>query len=159
MIGKTPQREGKGKHELGAGSSPQSDTSDTTALTVGSNTGTLSVGSDQPGSSPALEEQQEGLPEEIKLKTYPSSNLVSADEELFEDLKKHCLLDSDKFIVINEDGKAVWSMPTVFHRYALRKLLQIVNKCSVEENPLDVQADISLLLDKTKRCRHPDVSI
>eukprot|EP00978_Attheya_sp_CCMP212_P022366 scaffold66660_cov58-Attheya_sp.AAC.2 len=97
--------------------------------------------SDQPGSSPALEEQQEGLPEEIKLKTYPSSNLVSAEEELFEDLKKHCLLDSDKFIVINEEGKD--------------------GRCRLEEeNPLLVQADIPLLVDKkTKRCRHPDVSI
>jgi hypothetical protein len=98
------------------------------------------------------------LPEEIKLKSYPSSSLVSAEEELFQDLKKHCLLDSDKVIVINEGGKAVWSMPTVFHRYALQKLLQIVNKsCSEEENPLLAQADIPLFVDKkTKRCRHPD---
>jgi hypothetical protein len=86
--------------------------------------------------------------------------LVSAEEELFQDLKKHCLLDSDKVIVINEDGKAVWSMPTVFHQDALQKLLNIVNKCSEEENPLLAQADIPLFVDKkTKRCRHPDVSI
>ena len=78
----------------------------------------------------SLEEQQEGLPEEIKSKIYPSSNLLSAEDELLEDLKSHSLEDSDKVIVINEDGKAIWSFPTVFHRDALQKLLKIVNKCS-----------------------------
>jgi len=163
MIGKTtPQREGEGNQNSGQGGSPQSDTSDNTAFTSESYTSTFSAGSDQPqpGSSPTLDDQQEGLPEEIKRKTYPSSNLVSAEDELFEDLKEHSLEDSDKVVVINEDGKAIWAMPTVFHQYVLQKLLQIVNKCSEEENPLLAQADIPLLVDKkTKRCRHPDVSI
>ena len=74
--------------------------------------------------------QQEGLPEEIKRKTYPSSNLVNAEDELFEDLKEHSLEDSDKVVVINQDGKAIWAMPTVFHQCVLQKLLQIVNKCT-----------------------------
>ena len=108
------------------GESPQSDTSDNTAFTSESYTSTFSAGSDQPQprSSPTLEEQQEGLPEEIKRKTYPSSNLVNAEDELFEDLKEHSLEDSDKVVVINEDGKAIWAMPTVFHQYVLQKLLQ-----------------------------------
>ncbi|CAB9503932.1 expressed unknown protein [Seminavis robusta] len=132
--------------------------SDNTAFTSESyHTSTFSAGSDQPqpGSSPTLEEQQEGLPEEIKRKTYPSSNLVSAEAELFEDLKEHSLEDSDKVIVVNEEGKTIWAMPTVFHKYVLQKFLQIVNKCSEEENPILARADIPLLVDKkTKRCRH-----
>ncbi|KAG7347003.1 hypothetical protein IV203_006072 [Nitzschia inconspicua] len=161
MIEKTtPQQEGKQNYLQGG--SPQSDTSDSTTFASKSCTSTYSSGSDppQPGSSPTLEDPQEGLPEEIMRKTYPTSNLVSAEDELFEDLKEHSMEDSDKVIVINQDGKAIWAMPSVFHQYVLQKLLQIINKCSEEEDPLLAQADIPLLVDKkTKRCRHPDVSI
>ena len=99
--------------------------------------------------TPTLEEQQEGLPEEIKSKTY-SSDIAAAEDELFEDLKKHSLLDSDKVIVINQEGKAVWGMPTVFHQDALQKLLRIINKHSDQEDPLLAQAGIPLLVDKKK---------
>ena len=99
------------------------------------------------------------MPEEVKTKTYPS-DIAAAEDELFEDLKKHSLLDSDKVIVVNQEGKAVWAMPTVFHQDALQKLLRVINKHSDQEDPLLAQADIPLLIDKKKgKYRHPDVAI
>lgn len=96
----------------------------------------------------ALEEQQEGLPEEIKSKTYPSSDLITAEDELLNDLEKYFLLDSDTVIVINDEGKAVWEMPTVFHQDTLQKLLKIVNNSSEEEDFRLAQAAIPLLINK-----------
>ena len=157
MIGKTPKGRGK---DLSQGYLPQSETSGDTALTTESHTSTFAAESNQPGSISTLEEQQEGLPEEIKSKSYPSSHLLTAEDELLEDLEKHSLLDSDKVIIINKDGKAIWATPTVFHQDALQKLLKIVNKCSGEDHPLLAQADIPLLIDKKKgKYRHPDVAI
>lgn len=160
MIGKTPETKGgkdssKGVKDSSKGDSPQSDTSGDTALTT-----EFSEQSNQPGSISTLEEQQEGLPEEIKSKIYPSSDALTAEDELWEDLEKHSLLDSDKVIVINEDGKAIWAMPTLFHQDALRKLVNIANESSGEDHPLFAQADMPLIIDKKKgKCRNPDVSI
>ena len=149
-----------GKSKVTEDDSPQSHDSGGTDLPAESNS-MFSTGSNELGATttPTLEEQQEGMPEEIKSKTYPS-DIAAAEDELFEDLKKHSLLDSDKVIVINQEGKAVWARPTVFHQDALQKLLRIINKHSDQEDPLLAQADIPLLIDKTKgKYRHPDVAI
>ncbi|CAB9510593.1 expressed unknown protein [Seminavis robusta] len=115
------------------------------------------TGTGSTGMTPTLEEQQEGLPEEIKSKTYPSSDLITAEDELVNDLEKYFLLDSDTMIVVNDEGKAVWEMPTVFHQDALQKLLKIVNKSSEEEDFLLAQAGIPLLMNKEKaKYRHPE---
>jgi hypothetical protein len=106
------------------------------------------TGTGSKGVTLALEEQQEGLPEEIKSKTYPSSDLITAEDELLNDLEKYFLLDSDTVIVINDEGKAVWEMPTVFHQDTLQKLLKIVNNSSEEEDFRLAQAAIPLLINK-----------
>jgi hypothetical protein len=97
MIVKTPKQKGKGKHlSKGKGESPQSDTSGDTASTVDNSTSIFSSGFGQTGTGSTgvtltLEEQQEGLPEEIKSKTYPSSDLITAEDELLNDLEKYFL--------------------------------------------------------------------
>ncbi|CAB9502534.1 expressed unknown protein [Seminavis robusta] len=160
MIDNTPNRVGK-RRDYKEGDSPQSDNSDNTAATAVTSASTLCEESNRTTCSTlTLEELQEDLPEEIKTKTYPSSKSLSAEDELFEDLKSHSLEDSDKVIVINADGKAIYSMPTIFHQDVLQKLLKIVNACSKTEDPLLAQADIPLLIDKKKgKLKHPDISI
>lgn len=164
----TRKQKGKGKNlSQGKGESPQSDTCGDTASTVDSSNSTsifssrcVQTGTGSTGVTPTLEEQQEGLPKEIKSKTYPSSDLITAEDELLNDLEKYFLLDSDTVIIINDKGKAVWEIPTVFHQDALQKLLKIINKSSEEEDFLLAQADIPLLINMKKaKYRHPDISI
>lgn len=158
MIDNIPNRVGKRRDCRGV-DSPQSDNSDDTAATAVTKASTLCEESNQT-TNLTLEELQEDLPEEIKTKTYPSSNFLSAEDELYEDLKSHSLENSDKVIVINADGKAIWSMPTIFQQDAIQKLLKIVNACSKTKDPLLAQADIPLLIDKKKgKFEHPDISI
>ena len=153
MIGGTPKQiMGNGK-DFSKGGSPQSDTSER-------NSTTFSEGSDQPGFRQTLEKQQEGLPEEIKSKTYPSSDLLAAKDELWEDLKKHSLEDSDNVIQINKHGKVIWAMPNLFHQQVVRKLRLRIKKFSEEGDPLFTESGHPLLIDKdTGRCRSPDVAI
>lgn len=154
MIENTPTP--KGTVEKADGGSPKSDNSGETTETAD-----LSHSEDlRDKDQKTLEEQQDGLPEEIKSKTYSTTDPGEAEDELWVDLEKHSLLDSVNYIHINETGKAVFEMPTMFHQEAVDCIVEVVNAYSTEDDPIKALSEKPVRIKGRKtQFKLPDVAI
>ena len=96
-----------------------------------------------------VELNQEGLPEEIKSKTY------STEADLLKDLDAFGAGDNDRYISLNSKGHAQLKMPTVFHAEALKSLKKHVERHGPCELALDLSSKITLVDGADK---YPDLA-
>ena len=143
---KTPKTKREKEEE---GDSPESNTTAESALTLESQIRVVVLGE---GGELDLEEKlnQEGLPEEIKSKTY------STEADLLKDLDAFGAGDNDRYISLNSKGQAHLKMPTVFHAEALKSLKKHVERHGPRELALDLSSKITLVDGADK---YPDLAI
>ena len=82
---------------------------------------------------------QEGLPEEIKEKTYLGEE---GEVQLMKDLEKHDL--ADNHVALNSQGKACWrEMPTDFHQTAIQEIEDCITASEGHKDQLFVGANLA----------------
>jgi hypothetical protein len=75
-----------------------------------------------------IEINQEGLPQEIRSKTYTPIGEAAAEADLVKDLETFGLIDDYKYIGLNSEGKAyIKETPTPFHEEAIEEIAEAVD--------------------------------